>query len=1381
MIDIKKVILGTVSSFPAFFNKFRTESLSSNQALIERTMNEGLIHITTEDAASKIIESGYVKASGNALTSYGTPKAFFFSGIPNLGEVCLNLSTFQEKAVAVRIKPSIETLNDGTFSYRAHDDFAITHKGNFVFEDGSAEIIYLGLDVNEKGELYYKEISQEEYTNYTPNTDSITKNTSQIIKGLTDSIKGTLLGLSYQYDVLTQNIEKLRELSNQSKRSNNINKWQHSISTPLGRITKLGSGFTSMLTGFSLIMTTGPLGIAAGVPIAYKGMKLTQDGLTGNTIKNSILMTANTKVKTENGVEKVQQINQNIFTFNDFIKTRFVINHQEYFLIRSLNGFQQLKPNAKYTTNSQANTVSLLRQLQRLGFIKNLKYEKSSEPSNLGLERFALGVKKRKKPTTMYDISFETTDHVLTKEEVNQILAKYKIDTSKYKVMLDTNGNIIFDLIVLNSDKITKLKNKIKLVKANALSLLGNTNSNQTQSDTMPNSSDTTPETSTIKTQEPDTQTPSEVGNTSNPTVETMNLEGEVDSTSPTDSVASITEESSNTSTSGIDNQTSDDTTVETVGLDSVVSDTATATSDTLLQTEMSLPSYSSFDHISLSDISLIEGDTVIIDGNQYYKEDVIQYLNQKEGLLKEIQAQQEIKEEYDKFLDELAVKYGVSKEAVEQFGNMILNNQQNYFNTNPLNLTDMIEYWMLELEFENKGFLVLKDYDAKLLELENLTTKLPRVKEIKDIINNLTNGYLEYSLSYLSKLDTDLREQLLNDANFRALILEQIMNVNNPWISFRDESYSIINQLSIEEIFLILNDLGDIDNLTGKQEGIIGRLYASMFKKNADKTWKCALNSDITFKTALQLTKYYYSNISINDYNLLVSVIKKINKINYNFGGYYTRLFSNTTQQQKILQEELPVSQIISLLEFVDVEVANEFSKNSNIGNSMWRQLSPEQIISLSNKGILFDYSVLSDPLFLEKLKTSSVIEFRSNIESIQKNNGFEVLEEQVLRYYDEIINSYDSETKIFSSLMPEDPSSITFSDKDLILNYEAKFALKDGTASMQEYTAKKVREIVIDALFKDNYHNVRLNIEELLRYNSNLPEGQKIIDSNTELFYKAILNMESLSVDDMISIYRELRNVDISTKFYEDIRAAKDYAYDTINEELVSPEEHKELFSEELSNQYGVDIYDFRNQEYTGLVRVLSTPINPTTRRVQDCYTLINNHNNAVFGNGFIYGFSSFDTDYVIHMLETDAWTSNNKNANDSTETVNRIATSNQLVESNYMYSEINIANKLNDENQYETLKPDYILCKDKITERAISESKRLGIPIMLVTNVKGTSTDELGKVEQYIFNEVDYNRTTKNNPIEPWQYNATELNNAIINMKKNINGESSQNVDQ
>ncbi len=207
--SLTKSILGTLTSSITTFTKLSSASVEQNQMLLNKITNEGLYHITSLENAQNIMNEGTVNASKPGITSYGKAKSFFFAGTPNLGEVCLNLDTYQEKLVAVKIKESNDTIIKENFKYRVDDDFTIMHDGNFNFNKENAQIVYLGLTVNEQGEFTYKEISKEDYQTYSLNKSQIT---NEVIKKQVNLLKGIYYGLSYQFNVLTKRVSKLQKL-----------------------------------------------------------------------------------------------------------------------------------------------------------------------------------------------------------------------------------------------------------------------------------------------------------------------------------------------------------------------------------------------------------------------------------------------------------------------------------------------------------------------------------------------------------------------------------------------------------------------------------------------------------------------------------------------------------------------------------------------------------------------------------------------------------------------------------------------------------------------------------------------------------------------------------------------------------------------------------------------------------------------------------------------------------------------------------------------------------------------------------------------------------------------------------------------------------------
>lgn len=147
-----------------YFMKFFNSPIIQKRDLLLKCYNEGLYHLTEEENVSKILESGYLKAS-SYFNSYGSKKVFMFAGIPSFEEVCSNLGG-KTKFIAIKINPTYNQLTD--FFYRSKNDYAISYNGDLNLTNKQIEICYLGLYKNNNN-LEYKKISKAEYDNYQPN------------------------------------------------------------------------------------------------------------------------------------------------------------------------------------------------------------------------------------------------------------------------------------------------------------------------------------------------------------------------------------------------------------------------------------------------------------------------------------------------------------------------------------------------------------------------------------------------------------------------------------------------------------------------------------------------------------------------------------------------------------------------------------------------------------------------------------------------------------------------------------------------------------------------------------------------------------------------------------------------------------------------------------------------------------------------------------------------------------------------------------------------------------------------------------------------------------------------------------------------------------
>ena len=331
--------------------------------------------------------------------------------------------------------------------------------------------------------------------------------------------------------------------------------------------------------------------------------------------------------------------------------------------------------------------------------------------------------------------------------------------------------------------------------------------------------------------------------------------------------------------------------------------------------------------------------------------------------------------------------------------------------------------------------------------------------------------------------------------------------------------------------------------------------------------------------------------------------------------------------------------------------------------------------------------------------------------------------------KYEDDIINSFDIDSGMFLEYKRRlDNEENIFGSKYYIdIEYSFRkldFSNNDSVISfLKEMSILKLSEVVIDYLFKDNIYNVRLNIGEMIRYNSFLNDNDKVLDNDKIDFYNTILNLEQLGGKSIIDLYNKLKDKDVSYMYYDDIKNLKYKSYDNVKSVIFNPNDKNDIDSN-LTSEYGVDIYDYRDKEYTMLVRCLGSRYRETNSNRKDCYTLLSDLNSKVLNDGvYIYGYSDFDNDCILHIFEGDAYSLNvlgNSDAKNSTTKVNRIMTPEQIVMSDSNISEVQIVNKkIPNDRFFDTLKPSYIVAYDKVNDMVIEEAHRLNIPIVIIKN--------------------------------------------------------------
>lgn len=586
---------------------------------------------------------------------------------------------------------------------------------------------------------------------------------------------------------------------------------------------------------------------------------------------------------------------------------------------------------------------------------------------------------------------------------------------------------------------------------------------------------------------------------------------------------------------------------------------------------------------------------------------------------------------------------------------------------------------------------------------------------------------------------------------------------IGNAYYNFRN----IINVLSLNYIFdnfdyddiheafkkLSYKDFSNYDSIDDNISFEINnseirnsneyKFFVVLCENDINNTILWILQNDNLFKEFFMKVDNFYSMFCDLDYDLIVKIIYKLDEYRDYFHdkGYDFLSLINKDNQKALLGENFSDDIILKLIGYFNIDTLSYFFLNDRRSIDLF-----EKILNINgyiNSGVKFNDSILSSQRFFNRLKSSSFVIFRKNINTVETYNNPIMIEQKLKKYYDELISSYDSEEDMFGEYFGvlNNPSLLyNYYDKDtfifsydIVLLFEKYLScddddnlyFKDRDALIQILkmeTSKKISEVVIDALFSDNIYNVGINIREMIRYNNKLDKNDKILDDDRVAFYKMILNFDNVSSKDKIKLFYELKDRNFSLTFYDDLRKLKDVSYDMIKNDLLDLSKYSDKVSSIDCERTQCLVYDLRDSKYTMLVRS-KFPHKDKSNKRRNCYSIISDENNNTFDQGedndkIIYGYNSFLNDRVIHMLEQDAFSSDAYNDNkDVSNYVNRIVSRDELVLGSDCYSEVELVNIQNENGKYINQKPDFIVVYDNIRDIDITESKRLNIPIVII----------------------------------------------------------------
>ncbi len=634
-------------------------------------------------------------------------------------------------------------------------------------------------------------------------------------------------------------------------------------------------------------------------------------------------------------------------------------------------------------------------------------------------------------------------------------------------------------------------------------------------------------------------------------------------------------------------------------------------------------------------------------------------------------------------------------------------------------------------------------------------------------LVNDIDIMVLISNISYLSSSEKSrvlslswVREKIKRDLLGRCLEGDVYGNFRKAISSLGvDTLISILDYRTIHDTFRVLTrsdfpsysddyKMGNYDKIDEIESEIEKskyrntneyKLFVCLMEESPDKVLEWILNDDDLFKEYINISDNMYSMVSMFSYDLIVKLIYKLEELGFGTGNISFNFSSvNSEDKIRLLGEKFSDETIIKLIDDFDAKAKSYFFLNDKRAKYLYKKATG--FTNLIRSGVRFSRDILLQNDFFDMLKHSNFSEFRININAVEKYNDPLIIQSRLAKYYDELINEYDKDRGIFKYYgeILDNPSLLKSKKRDdFIFNFDVKYAFSpymdydnDGNIffensdelldKLKSITSLKLSEVIVDALFCDSIYNVWLNIREMLRYNEKMIPSDRIIDKGRVSFYELIFNFDNVSSDDKIELFNKFKDKNINSMFYDDLRKLKDYAYDRIRDDMFVISNNGDKISNELSKKYGTPVYDLRDSKYTMMVRALGCRYQVGTNNSRDCYSIVSDENNEVYQHGNydnIYGYSSFDNDRVIHMLEMDSFSSDIRDRSGVSRYVNRIMTSKEITNGSSWYSEVDIANMKDDNGKYETMKPDFVVAYDTISDINVIESIRLGIPIVLI----------------------------------------------------------------
>ena len=293
----------------------------------------------------------------------------------------------------------------------------------------------------------------------------------------------------------------------------------------------------------------------------------------------------------------------------------------------------------------------------------------------------------------------------------------------------------------------------------------------------------------------------------------------------------------------------------------------------------------------------------------------------------------------------------------------------------------------------------------------------------------------------------------------------------------------------------------------------------------------------------------------------------------------------------------------------------------------------------------------------------------------------------------------------------------------RELIFNGEFAETINLITKSLDE----KKSDYIIDYHFEENYYNVMYDLKELLEFyyagNIDIPEDRLYL-------YQQIVNIDMLSSQEKIELHNELKQYNMMEIFYDDMSFARKQVRKAIKDYSMVKEELVKFKDEELSNEYGVDVYNIEDNPFFAIVK--SNINREDNLPVGHSYSLVGNGCISVFGtpeynDTYVYDSSDLNPEQIVHVFPRDSFTMYKPFSftSNATDRVEQLMMPDELLYNKRTYNEILILERGKKETDIDSripkLKRIALYCVDQITAKDVETAKIHNIGIMLINSKK------------------------------------------------------------